>query len=57
MTWRTHVERRWNVVCKKCDHVSIDPLKRGRQKYLQVKCRKCGYILPSRRRERDPFSR
>jgi uncharacterized Zn finger protein len=44
-----------NVTCKKCGHESVDPLRRGRQKYCQVRCIKCGYTLPNRRHGRDPF--
>jgi len=45
----TESEIDYTVICRKCGNLSQDYCKRGNQKYLQVRCKKCGYLLPSRR--------
>lgn len=53
MSWRSQLEALFTVRCKKCGIETIDPLKHGRQRYCQVRCWKCGYILPRRRHGRE----
>jgi ribosomal protein L37E len=50
MSWRSELEDRYTVKCRKCGHESLDTVKRPAQKYARGKCAVCGYENKGRRR-------
>ena len=43
MGWRSELENKYTVSCKKCGHEIVDPSKKPAQKYIQDRCPACGY--------------
>lgn len=45
MGWRSEIEDKYTVACKKCGHGIVDPEKLPRQKFiLNQPCPRCGHV-------------
>jgi peptide subunit release factor 1 (eRF1) len=41
MSWRSKLEDRYTVRCRKCGHESVDPARKPNQKYAKGRCPAC----------------
>ena len=42
MSWRSELENKYTVLCRKCSGEIVDPNKKPNQKYHKGKCPICG---------------